>query len=142
MIILKLYKVPSVSGSNTPSERGVAALLTIVIVAAATLIMAYSASLLGLGELDLGYTAQKGEEAFSVADGCIEEALHRMRLNAGYTGGSLSLTNGSCTITVSGSNPYTIGAIGTSGDYNKKLEAVITLTGNVITVDSWKEKDD
>jgi len=120
-------------------ERGVAALLTIVIVAAATLIMAYTASLLGLGELDLGYTSQKGAEAMSVADGCMEEALRRIRLDTGYSGGSLSLGGGSCIIERSGN---TITVTGTVDEYNKKIEAEISLNGNVITINSWEEKDD
>jgi hypothetical protein len=124
-------------------ERGVAALLTIVIVAAATLIMAYSASLLGLGELELGYTSQKGEEAFSIADGCMEEAMRRIRVNTSYTGDSLNVSNGSCTITVTGSGPYTLGVIAsTTESHYKKLEASVSIASRVITVNSWEEKDD
>ena len=124
---------------GTQKERGVAALVVIVLVAAAALIFVQGAALLGLGELDLGYTSQKGSEAFSVADGCMEEALQRMRLNAGYTGGLLNVSNGSCTITVTGSNPYTLMVLGTTGNYNKRIEAAITLSGNVITINSWEE---
>ena len=76
-------------------ERGVAALVVIVLVGAAALLFVQGSALLGLGELDLGYTSQKGSEAFSVADGCMEEALQRMRLSTSYTGGSLDTSNGS-----------------------------------------------
>lgn len=121
------------------SERGIAALIVIVLVSAAALLFAQGAALLGLGELDLGYTSQKGAEAFSVADGCMEEGLARMRRNANYTGDSLNVSNGSCTITVTGSNPYTLLVLGTTGNYNKRIEAVITLSSNVITINSWEE---
>lgn len=134
------------------NQRGVAALLTIVIIAVATLIMAYSASMLGLGELDLGYTSQKGTEALSVADGCMEETLRRIRLdtNYGLGAGSISLlvSNGSCIINVVdlGSNQRRITITGTitdtSGDYNKKVEAELTLDSNIIAIDSWIEKSD
>ncbi len=130
------------------NQKGVAAILTIVIVAAAVLIMAYSASLLGLGELDLGYTSQRGSEAFSVADGCIEETLRRIRLDTmyGIEAGDiiLSVSNGSCIINIEdlGSNQRRITAIGTSGNYNKKLETEISLFGNTININSWTEKDD
>jgi hypothetical protein len=123
-------------------EKGIAALLTIVIVAAATLIMAYSSSLLGLGELELGHTSQKGEEAFAVADGCMEEALRRIRVNTSYTGGSLNVSNGSCTITVTGSGPYTITVTGTVGDYNKKIATGVSVASRVLTINSWEEKND
>jgi len=129
-------------------ERGVAAILTVVIVTAAALIMAYTASMLGLGELDLGYTSQKGAEALSVADGCIEETMRRIRLNTSYGVGAgtinLSVSNGSCIINVEdlGSNQRRITVTGTTGDYNKKIQTTLTLTGNVIAINSWEEKSD
>jgi hypothetical protein len=125
---------------NLKSQRGVAALLTIVIISAAVLVMSLSASKLGLGELELGYTSQKGTEALSAAEGCMDEALRQMRLNTSYSGDTLNLSNGSCTITVvtSGSD-RTITVTGTVGDYNKKIQSNITLSGNVITLNSWIE---
>jgi len=130
------------------NSRGVAALLTIIIVAAATLIMAYSASLLGLGELDLGYTSSKGGEALALAEGCAEEAMRRIRIDTSYTVTSSSLVfdNGSCIITVesSGSN-RTIKANSTVGDYHKKIKLGLSLSGDsgdVITIGSWEELSD
>ncbi len=123
-------------------QSGVAALLTVVIVAAATLIMSYSASLLGLGELDMGYTSSLGAEAFSVADGCMEEAFRRIRLDTNYNGGSLGLGSGTCIIgVVANGNNRTITVTGTVLEYNKKIEANLILSGNVITIDSWEEID-
>jgi len=126
------------------NSRGVAALLTIIIVAAATLIMAYGASLLGLGELDLGYTSSKGGEALALAEGCAEEAMRRIRLDTSYavTSSSLAFDNGSCIITVEVSgNNRTIKANSTVGDFHKKIELGLTfsLSGNVITINSWEE---
>lgn len=129
------------------NQRGVAALLTIVIISTAALIMAYSASILGLGELEMGYDSQQGGEAFSAADGCMEEALRQLRIDTGYSGDSLNLSNGSCIISISGAgNDRIITVIGTVGDYNKKIETDITfsdsaITGVVITINSWQELD-
>lgn len=128
------------------SQRGVIALLTIAIVGAATLLMAYSASILGLGELDLGYTSQRGSEAFSVADGCTEETMRRMRIDTSYGVGAgsinISVSNGSCIIDVEdlGAGQRKITVLGASGNYNKKITTILTLSGNVITIDSWSEK--
>lgn len=124
---------------------GFVALLTIVILGAATLLVAYTAALLGLGELDLGNTSQKGEEAFSVADGCMEEALRRLRINTSYSGGTINTSSSSsCSITASGIDPnraitVTGTVTGTPITYNKKIEVTLTLIGNVITVNSWAE---
>jgi hypothetical protein len=128
-------------------QSGFAALLTIVIVAAATLLMAYNASLLGLGELDLGYTSQKGNEAFGIAEGCLEESLRHFRLDTSYTGENLATSNGSCIIEVtsSGSNATTTVTATTTNIYSKKLEAAFSFTSDtrpVITILSWEEKTD
>ena len=127
-------------------QKGGAILLIVVIIAVATLIMAYSSSILGLGELDLGYTSQKGSEAFSIADGCIEETLRRIRLNTNYGIGAgtinLSVDSGSCAIDVVdlGENQRRITVSGTISDYTKKIETELILNGNIITVTSWMEK--
>ena len=130
-------------------KRGVAALLIVVIVGAATLIMAYSASILGLGELDVGYVSQKGGEAFSVADACTEETLRRIFLDNNYGVGAgninLSVDNGSCIINVVdlGSNQRRITTTGTvtveNDTYNKSIQTEITISSGVIAVDSWEE---
>jgi len=126
------------------NQQGIAALVVIVIVAAVGLLVAQSASFLGLGELGLGYTSQKGGEAFALADGCMEEAFRRIRLDTSYTGNpSLTVVNGSCTISVvvSGSD-RTITVIGnTTDEYYATIESQISLFGNVITINSWAQKE-
>ena len=127
-------------------QNGGSMLLVVIIIAISTLIMAYSSSILGLGELDLGYTSQKGAEAFSIADGCIEEALRRIKLDTNYGIGAgtinLSVNNGSCTIDITdlGGNQRKIIASGMVDNYIKRIETELILNGNIITVTSWAEK--
>ena len=121
-------------------NRGVAALLTVVIIAAAVLIMAYTASILGLGELDMGYTSSQGTKSYVSADGCMEEALYRIRKNNSYTGGTLSLDNGSCIISVSGSDPdYSVAVTSTINNYTHNILSTITISNGVIIINSWQE---
>ena len=130
---------------TTNKQKGGAILLIIVIIAAATLIMAYSSSILGLGELDLGYISQKGSEAFSMADGCMEETLRRIQLDTNYGIGAgtinLSVDSGSCVIGVVdlGGNQRRVIVSGTISDYTKQIETELTLNGNIITVTNWIE---
>lgn len=125
-------------------NRGLAALLTVVIVGAAAFIMAFSSSILGLGELDQGYVESRGEEALSIADGCTDEAFRRIILNTGYSGGNITTENGSCIINVvpSGSNRTITVTASTTDNYYGKIETNITLSGNDITLNSWEEKSD
>jgi len=76
------------------NKAGIAALFTVIVIGSAGLLMAYGAVMLGIGELELGYTASRGAEAFALADGCVDEALERLRVNESYSGGILTLPNG------------------------------------------------
>lgn len=126
------------------NSEGVAALLTVVIISAAVLIMAYSSSIMGLGELELGVTESSGQEAFSVADGCMDEALERLRKDSSYTGSYLSTANGSCMISVAtvGSNSTTTVSASSTDGYYRKIETAASVSGGVVTVTSWEEKSD
>ncbi|MDP2684255.1 MAG: hypothetical protein Q8P20_04305 [bacterium] len=130
------------------NNKGAAALISVLIISAAALVIAFSSSLLGLGELDMGYTSQKSSEALSVADGCMEETFQRIKLNTTYGVGAgdinLTLGNGSCIIAVAdlGSGGRTITISSNIGKFNKKIESDITITGSNITIDSWVEKND
>ena len=129
------------------SKKGAAALISVLIISAAALIIAFSSSMLGLGELDLGYTSQKSNEALSLADGCMEEILRRIKLDTNYGVGageiSLTLGNGSCKISIIdlGNNQRQITISSNIGKYNKKIASQILLTGNVITINFWEELD-
>ena len=133
--------------NEPPTERGAAALVTVIIVMVATLSMAVTAAKLGLGELEIGVAAAGGEKAFAVADGCLEETLRRIRLDTDYGVGSgtinLTVPNGSCTIEVSASgSSRTIDVTGTHDNYHAKLQSVISLSGNIIAVTSWQVRDE
>ena len=125
------------------NQKGIAAILTIIIISTTVLIMAFSAALLGLGELDSGYTSQRGAESFSIADGCIEETLRRIRLDESYTSTSTSLfiDQGACIINVTGSGIKVITVTASTTDgYYKRIEANVSIFDSVITIDSWEEK--
>ncbi len=127
------------NNSKIYSQHGMAALLTVIIIATATLIMAFNASLLGLGELNLGYISQQGNEVTTITESCIEEALYRLKLDPAYSGGTLALGNGSCiiNITANGDNRIII-ASGTMDVYNKKIQVGLTLTNHQINITSWQ----
>lgn len=124
------------------NKAGIAALFTVIVIGSAGLLMAYGAVMLGIGELELGYTASRGAEAFALADGCVDEALERLRVNESYSGGILTLPNGWCDIQVQvipSPTQRTITVTGTINTmYYKKLQAVVTV-GSAVTIDSWLE---
>lgn len=119
-----------------------AALIIVLVIGATALILALSSSFLGLGELDMGFTSQKGGEVTSLADGCMEEALCQIQLVANYSGETLNLAENSCIIDVQtdgDSRIITVTAV--MGDFGEKIEANVTFNDGVITLNSWQKLD-
>jgi len=125
---------------NNKYNKGATALIMVVIMGVAALLMAVGAARLGMGEIQSGYTAQKGDEALYVADGCVEDTLERLRKNASYAGGTLTLDNGTCVVEiVANGSTRTITVSAAVDVYNKKVQAVAMVSGTTVTVQVWNE---
>jgi hypothetical protein len=126
---------------NFKKENGMIALLTVFIISSTALIMAITSSLLGLGELEMGFNSQKGMEALSIADSCVEEGLRRLRLDPDYSGGNLMVGDGFCTIQVvnqgGGDRSFLIEAV--LDNYYENLEVEVTLANSSTTINSWNQ---
>lgn len=124
-------------------QAGFMALVVVVILAAAALLMALNASLLGLGELEGAVVSSRGEEALSLAEGCLDEALGQLRRNGSYVGGALVIPNssGSCIITITTISPTerVIEVIATVGEYVRRLTATATIGVNLVVVNTWQD---
>jgi hypothetical protein len=123
------------------NKQGLALLITVIIIGTAALIMALNASLLGLGELDLGYTSSQSAETFSIADGCVEDTLRHLRIDSAYSGGTLNVGDGSCIIGVASSGVNRIITVtSTIGVYNSVVQMDVDIDSeNVISVNGWTE---
>lgn len=122
------------------SQRGATALVVILVIGAASLIMAYGATLLGLGELNMSYTSQQGGRAMAGAESCLEEALIRLKRSPTYSGGNLEISEYSCIINISGSgDPYVVSVESSYGDYTKKIEAEAVFNNGTPHLSSWRE---
>ncbi len=128
------------------NKQGIAALLVVLIITASALIMAYNVSWLGLGEIDLSYTAQKGAEALSVSEACAEEALQRIKRDSdfGLGEGDITLSVGSnyCIINISqNGNERLITATGFVDEFEKKLEVSVDINSenNNLILNYWQE---
>jgi len=127
---------------NQKTQKGIAALIVVLVISVSTLIMALNSSFLGLGELDLGYTSQKGGEALVLADSCVEETLRRLRIESNYSGGVLNIDDGSCIISiVVAGGDRTITVESDIDGYHKKIQVGATLSGRDIAVNFWQELD-
>jgi hypothetical protein len=121
-------------------QRGAVTLATTLVVFAAALALATSVQFIGIGEVLMAYGTVRSEQAFQFADSCVDEALLRLKRDSGYTGGSLSEGDASCTIAVSGSgSTRTITSTATVGQQTRVIIVGVSISGTIVTVTSWAE---
>lgn len=140
---------PMSQGLSSVKSGGAIALLSLLILMGASLVIVTGLSLRGLTNLEAADITHRGEEAFGGADGCVTEALRRLRDNSAYAGGTVTIGNTVCTITVTdnGGGQRTIQASATRGAVTRHVRAIaqlstVTLSGraiNVWTLTSWEE---
>ena len=120
------------------NRKGFLAMSTVLIVSAIVLAIAVSTSLMGIGEGKTGLLHWQGSNALYLAEGCMEDALLKLRANVSYSGGTVTRPEGSCTVTVAGSGTYTITVTATNITSTRQIQAVATRSGKV-AISSWKE---
>lgn len=124
-------------------EQGLIAFTSLLIISAVALSISVSIVLLGIGEADNSLGFKKGQETLKIAEACIEETLLRLRDNAMYSGGSLNVGDGSCTMSISGSGSVrTIDVTATiigPPRFVKSVRAIARRLGNSISITGWSE---
>ncbi len=125
---------------QSKNEKGYIALISIIIITAVILVIGISINLSGVNEIQMSISENQSQESFSVAEAGISEAMIRLKRDSEYLGGDLNIGNGSCNIEViSGGSNQTITATSIVNDLIRKIETVVELNGNNLTIISWKE---
>ncbi len=129
--------------NTNKKQAGLMAISSLLIISAVALAIAVSISMIGIGEAQNSLTYKKGAEVLKVAESCVEESLLRLRDDVNYSGGSLQVGNGSCTINVIGAgSDRTIDVTGTiSGppQFVRQLQLTVKRTGQSINILTWQE---
>jgi hypothetical protein len=127
-------------------HAGYIGITTILIVSVITLAIAVGAALLGINELLYSYNGVESAKALHAADGCADEAIHRLKADNAYTGGTIPHASGSCTVIVSGSgSTRAISANVTVGEFTRSVQINVSLLSNTsanaygIDVTAWSE---
>ena len=125
-------------------QSGTIALISLLIITAVTLAIGLSLNLLGLDEMRMGFRGSQSSQAFHVAESCLEEALMRLKRDANYTGGNLSIGNGSCNIIITADgNQRTITVSGNIDQLIRKIQTTVNVLNNGTTFGnetiSWQE---
>ena len=124
------------------SQSGLAAILTVVIIGAVSLIIAKTVSSGSLDGVEMAYAENRAGEALAIAEGCIEETFRRFQLDENYSAENMTLAlgNGECVIDTSADgNERIITVAGSVGEYYRRVRVDISIENGIITVNDWQE---
>lgn len=126
------------------NKKGIAALLTVIIVGASTLAMVIGATFLGSTSMDAGGIYIKGGAALAAAEGCAREGLRRLKIDPGYNADNMILPIGDkyCIINIdSNGSESVISTVGVSEGYYKRIRVLARISGEThIKVLEWNEE--
>ena len=127
------------------TKKGYVALVTVIILAAVTSVVALTALSLGTDSTIFSAEKQNQSLAKSYANSCMEIAINKLKASTSYIGNeSMAVGNGTCqilTISGSGNSNRTIQTKGFSGTVVRKLQVTITTVNPSTIYSSWQEAD-
>lgn len=123
---------------NTYNKKG-QTLVTLLVFSVIALTVATAAVSIMLNVSHATNRIEGNITASQVAESGIENALLRLLRNPSYTGETLQVGDGSVVITVTGTNPKTVTAVGTLYSHTKTIEATVSFTNGIMSVTSWQE---
>jgi hypothetical protein len=119
---------------------GYIAIFAVLMIAIAGIMLATSASLLGIGEVQSSLSLTQGEGELHFVEGCAEDALWKARASDTYTGGNITRPEGTCTVSISKNGLiWTITVGSTNTLYTRRIQIVVTRNPTGLVITSWKE---
>lgn len=114
-----------------------------VIILAVGILIVSTTALVGIDDLEIGFSQEAGSQAILAAESCAEEAMLRLSRNNSYTGGSLMVGESSCIIAVTGTScgSCTIDVVSTRDNFTRNVQVGVTVSGSSIDITSWEEVD-
>ncbi|HET8671681.1 MAG TPA: hypothetical protein VFM05_13970 [Candidatus Saccharimonadales bacterium] len=106
---------------------------------ATAIILTTSAVAVVIANMQAGTKQIKGEKALQVAESGADNALMRLLRDPSYAGETLTIADGTATITLSGSPTVTIVSKGQVGDFRRTIQVTAARLNNTLVVSSWKE---
>lgn len=128
--------------NNKLNSGGYIALLTVLIVGAASLAIALSVLLRGSESRRMAQSEQQSIQSRKLADACAEEALQQIHDSTSFTGtNSLTFSTGTCsyTVTNTGGSNRSITSSGNANGVVRKDAISATIGAVTISIVSWQE---
>jgi len=122
-------------------DRGQILIVGVIVIGVVALLVASSSMLLGLNSLRGATTARQSAEASALNIACSEEVLYVVRQTPTYVGsGDYILNNNNCSYSVTdiGDGQKRILLFSEVGEVIRKIEIIITISDNRISINSWQ----
>jgi hypothetical protein len=123
-------------------QEGYIALISVMIIGAASLAIATALLITGVDAQQENLARQQMIQARQAASGCAEEALQQIRDNTAFTGSnSLTLGSATCsyTVTNTGASTRTVIASSTIGSVVRKVQAYVTINVSSLSISAWTD---
>lgn len=115
-------------------------LLSVLILAAIGMFVSTTLLILSVSSAQTAGSLQESEQARFLANACVEKGLQQLITSTTYTGsGSLTLSTGSCTYTVSAIDSSNDSVVGSStvGQMTRRAKAMVYVSQLLVT--TWQE---
>ena len=120
------------------SPRSGQALVVLLIFVAVTVIVTTAAVTMIIITSSGASSLEQSNVAYNIAEAGAENALLLLLRDPSYTGETLTVGDGTATITVTGSGTQTITSIGRFNTYLRKIQVVAT-NDDTMAIQSWTE---
>ena len=121
------------------SSEGGQALITLLFFVLISLTITSGAIIIIIANSVSASRFQEGTLAYYAAESGIENALLRLLRDPNYTGETLTIGEGTASITVTGANPKTVVSIGQNGNFKRTVQAQAVYNNGYYTFSNWKE---
>ncbi len=134
----RIYGCLNWCGIKNKSNNTGQALVTLIFFTVIAIMIATASISIITGSSTATGSIEQEETSYYTAESGVENAILRLLRDPNYTGETLSINNGTATITVTGSNPYTITSIGSLGVIKRTVQVVVSYNNNILSITSWK----
>jgi preprotein translocase subunit SecG len=140
MIQIRIQNPKTIQSSMkkfSSSKRGAIGILTTLVMGLVLVMAAVSLVLNNISSRASAFSLSRSEQALISTEGCAEEGLLRLSRNPAYPGGSLTLGDVACLLTV-GDDGTTLEVVGSDGLMTHRL-LVTVATAPAFHVSGWSD---
>lgn len=124
---------------GSPNKQAGQSLVALLAFMAMALTMTSAVTMVTIANATTTSKYSLGQEALTIAESGADNAFMRLLRDPTYTGETLTVGQGTATITITGTNPKTITSVGQISTFRRTIVVVATRTNNVLSVTSWTE---